>query len=168
MNRYQELWWRQARSDHDVLCLLRRQGAAACHQLHYLQMVTEKLGKAYFWRSGVQPPLSHAGFVTFMRALGGVPATERAKVAIALNFGRFKDFQEWARSVLPLAYAVERVAPTLAHDGPNPEYPWPRVAPQYSPVTFTFEVWTQLTSTGRGRRLIQVIDLAVEQFPQFA
>jgi hypothetical protein len=38
MNSYQELWWRQAQSDQNVLVSLRRNGAAACHQLHYLQM----------------------------------------------------------------------------------------------------------------------------------
>ena len=45
MNQYQELWWTQARSDHKVLLLLRRTSADSCHQLHYLQMVTEKLAK---------------------------------------------------------------------------------------------------------------------------
>ncbi len=43
MNPYQELWWRQAKSDLSVLVSLRGSGAAPCHQLHYLQMVTEKL-----------------------------------------------------------------------------------------------------------------------------
>src|SRR5437879_6229404 len=111
MNSYQERWWQQARSDHEVLVLLRRAGAPACHQLHYLQMVTEKLGKAYFWRSGRPPPKSHAGFVQFMRFLGGVRQSERQQIADAFAFGRFEDFQKWVRAVLPLAYDLERLAP---------------------------------------------------------
>ena len=47
MNGCQTLWWQQARSDHSILLLLRAKGAVACHQLHYLQMVCEKLAKAY-------------------------------------------------------------------------------------------------------------------------
>jgi hypothetical protein len=46
MNGCQDLWWQQARSDHAILLLLRRYGVAPCHQLHYLQMVTEKIAKA--------------------------------------------------------------------------------------------------------------------------
>ena len=59
MNSQQRLWFEQTRSDHSVLMLLRKQDAAPCHQLQYLQMVTEKLGKAYFWRTGSPPPVSH-------------------------------------------------------------------------------------------------------------
>lgn len=56
MNDYQQLWWEQTRADHPVLLLLRQHGTLPCHQLHYLQMVAEKLGKAYFWRTGHAPP----------------------------------------------------------------------------------------------------------------
>ena len=52
MNTFQGLWWQQAKSDHQVFQRLRSEGVAQCHSLHYLQMVTEKLAKAYFWRSG--------------------------------------------------------------------------------------------------------------------
>ena len=52
MNPYQRVWWQQVQSDYSVLLLLRREGAAPCRQLHYLQMVTEKLAKAYLWRHG--------------------------------------------------------------------------------------------------------------------
>jgi hypothetical protein len=55
MNNFQKLWWQQARSDLAVLALLRRHDICPCHQLHYLQMVTEKLAQAYFWRSKSPP-----------------------------------------------------------------------------------------------------------------
>jgi hypothetical protein len=168
MNDYQKLWWQQARSDHDTLILLRRHGAAPCHQMHYLQMATEKLGKAYFWRAGRPPPRSHAGFVQYMRFLGGVSQSGRKAVANAMAFDRFADFQKWVRAVLPLAYELERLAPDLAHDGPNPEYPWPQQAPLHAPAAFHFELWSRLTDTGHGRQLLQVIQLAIDRFPTYA
>ncbi|MDY0170703.1 MAG: hypothetical protein RBS80_29445 [Thermoguttaceae bacterium] len=84
------------------------------------------------------------------------------------GFGRLEDFQSWTRTVLSLVYDLERLAPTLACNGPNPEYPWPHHSPQFVPATFEFDVWRQLSDTGRGRQLIQVIATAVEQFPVYA
>ena len=167
MNRYQELWWRQAKSDETGLVSLRRNGAPACHQLHYLQMVTEKLAKAYFWRSGVSPPKTHAVFVQFLRSLGGVPQSQRQQVADALGFRRFADLQNWLRQVLPLAYTLQKLAPSLAQDGPNPEYPWPQDAPQFAPISFDFDLWIKLTNSGHGRQLMQVIRRAVNKFPSY-
>jgi hypothetical protein len=134
MNPYQHLWWEQARSDHGVLLLLRRHGVAPCQQLHYLQMVTEKLGKAYFWRSGTPPKKSHASFVKFLQALDDRPNPDLTRIANLLGFGRADDFENWIPTVTPLAYGLERLAPALAGDnGPNPEYPWPRLLPAHIP-----------------------------------
>ena len=168
MNHYQGLWWQQARSDHALLLRLRRQDVNPCHQLHYLQMVTEKISKAYFWKRGKAPPKSHAGFVQFLRFLGGARSSERQRISDLFGFGRFADFQNWIRTVLPLAYDLERLAPALAQDnGPNTEYPWPRDAPAFIPATFEFDVWKRLSETGSGRRLLQIIDVAVEKFPVY-
>lgn len=169
MNKYQEVWWRQAESDHDVLVRLRQEGVHPCHQLHDLQMVTEKLGKAYFWRTGSPPPMSHAGFVQFLRSLGSAPSSQRERIAEAFSFVRFNDFQKWVRLALPTAYALERLAPALVQpNGPNPEYPWPQAAPEYAPATFEFDVWKELTNTGRGRLLLKAIEAAVKEFPRYA
>ncbi len=168
MNSYQKLWWQQAQSDHKVLVLLRKQGAAPCHQLHYLQMVTEKLGKALLLQAGNSPPKSHAMFVRFMRRLASSSISEQRRIAEVFSFGRFEDFENWVPAVLPLAYELQRLAPALAQDGPNPEYPWPQIAPEYAPVAFQFDVWTQLTDTGRGRDLLQFIDTAIREFPVYA
>lgn len=168
MNQYQELWWKQAQSDHAVFVLLRESGVDACHMLHYLQMVAEKLGKAYLWRSGVPPPRSHASFVQFMRFLGGIRASERDRIAKIFEFKRFEDFQGWLRTALPTAYALERLAPALAQDGPNPEYPWPQDEPTDFPAAFDFSVWREIRDSGRDRRLLQVIEIAVTRFPQYA
>ena len=168
MNKYQELWWRQARSDHETFVLLRERGVPSCHLLHYLQMIAEKLGKAYLWRSGSPPPASHAGFVQFMRFMGGVRAAERARIAEIFEFKRFEDFQIWIRMVLPDAYALERLAPAFAHDGPNPEYPWPRAEPAHAPASYDFKLWRDIRDSARGRRMLRVIEIAVARFPEYA
>ncbi len=168
MNQYQELWWEQSRSDHLILLLLRRNAADSCHQLHYLQMATEKLAKAYFWRTGSPPPKLHVGFVQFMRSLGGVQPARQNSIATALGFKKFAEFQSWARMVMPMVYELERLAPALSLDGPNPEYPWPHDLPTDNPVRHEFALWSELTGSAMGRRLLRVIDLAVDRFPTYA
>ncbi len=95
MNRYQQVWWEQTRADHVILQLLRREGAAPCHQLHYLQMVTEKLGKAYFWRTGRPPRTTHASLVRFLQALNDRASPDADRIARLLGFGRSQDLQNW-------------------------------------------------------------------------
>lgn len=167
MNRYQELWWQQAMSEHEVLVLLRGRGIAACHSLHYLQMVTEKLAKAYFWRSGAPPPRTHAGFAQFLRFLGQIRSDERTRVATIFTFKRFEDFQAWLRAVIPIAYELERLSPDVANNGPNAEYPWPHERPTTAPVDHNFSLWTFLLSA-RGRDLMRIIQIAVARFPEYA
>ncbi len=167
MNGYQKLWWEQAKSDHSVFLLIRRSGIAQCHALHYLQMVTEKIAKAYFWRSGSQPPKNHSGFVQYLRFLGQTRQTDRERIANLFTFTRFADFQNWIRANLPTAYELERLAPTLANDGPNPEYPWPHHQPKDAPVNYKFSIWGELT-TGQGRDFMRIIAIAIDRFPEYA
>ena len=164
----QDLWWQQARSDHSAFLVLRRHQADPCHLLHYLQMSTEKLAKAYFWRTGTPPPRSHAGFGRLMRSLGSRLQPRRQAIAEALRFASFGQLQGWTQLSLPLIYALEGLAPALAQDGPNPEYPWPQAAPTETPALYLFPVWIELTETGRGRQLLQVIHSAIDQFPVYA
>jgi hypothetical protein len=168
MNDRQSRWFEQVQSDYEVLLLLRRTGARPCHQLHYLQMVTEKLGKAYFWRTNRPPRRGHASFVRFLQALDDRPTAEVTRIAKLLGFGRPEGLESWIPVVAPLAYAIERLAPDLAKDGPNPEYPWPFNAPVSTPATYEFPVWTSLTESGRGRELLHAIDAAVRYFPEYA
>ena len=168
MNAYQALWWEQVCADHAVLLQLRRNHANPCHQLHYLQMVSEKLGKAYFWRTGKAPRASHASFVRFLQALGDRPNPDRTLIALRFGFGRAKDFENWMPTITPLAYDLGRLAPALAGvNGPNPEYPWPMDAPISAPATYDFPIWTKLTDSGPGRQLLKVIDAAVFHFPSY-
>ena len=168
MNSFQSLWWEQAKSDHDIfLLLLGLRSSTHCHPLHYLQMTTEKIAKAYFWRSGSPPPKDHAGFVQFLRFLGQVRRSEQVRVANVFEFKRSDDFQSWLRQSLPIARELERLAPSLASHGPNVEYPWPHAQPQFAPATYNFPLWEKLMS-GPGRRMMRIIGSAVHRFPEYA
>jgi HEPN domain-containing protein len=167
MNEAQRLWWNQARSDHALFVRLRREGVHDCHLLHYLQMATEKLSKAYLWRSGHAPPKTHTGFVRFLKALLD-RRTDLERIATTLGFRRREDLDTWVRSVRTLAYALQNIAPAEAGDGPNPEYPWPHDAPIHCPIDHTFALWTEITNTGRGRKLIEFVERAIARFESYA
>ena len=118
--------------------------------------------------SMIRNPNPNPNFNPLLHLVGEqVPQSQRQQIADIFAFGRFEDFQNWTRTVLPLIYELGRLALALAHDGPNPEDPRPSNAPQFVPATFDFEVWRQLTDTGRGRQLIQVIKAAVDNFPTY-
>ncbi len=167
MNDAQALWLRQARSDHALFLQLRLTGVDECHLLHYLQMATEKLSKAYLWRSGHAPPKSHTGFVRFLRALL-TRRRELDRIANVLGFGRPDDLDNWVRSVRMMAYSLQNIAPAEAGNGPNPEYPWPHEAPAHCPVGHAFDLWNQLTNTGQGRKLMEFVEHAILRFENYA
>jgi hypothetical protein len=168
MNQAQTVWWQQALSDLSIYIMMRQQGVATCHVLHYLQMTTEKVAKAYYWREGKSPPKSHAGFVQFVRFLGQIRlSSQQNRVAQLFGFQRYSDFQKCLGSFIHIAYDLERLAPDLALDGPNPEYPWPHDQPQQAPALYQFPIWDKL-SRGQGRQLMRFLETAVKQFPAYA
>ena len=118
MNEAQGLWWTEAMSDLSIFVQLRRDGVHECHLLHYLQMATEKLSKAYLWRSGHPPPRSHTGFVRFLTALLD-RRREQGRIARVFGFARPADLDSWVRSVRPLAYSLQNIAPAEAGNGPE-------------------------------------------------
>lgn len=110
----------QAESDLSVFQLLVSQdGMATCHWLHYLQMTSEKIGRAVRLadeQSGADA-LSHAAIVKALRLL-------RNQRGAARTLGMdSRQFQQLVDRCLPIAYEIERLAPSFAA-GPNPEYPW--------------------------------------------
>lgn len=168
MNQPQRFWWEQARSDHDILILLRTNAAAPCHQLHYLQMTSEKLAKAYFWRTGQPPARSHQGFVNFLRAITNRSKVDRSQIARLLGFNGRQTFESGIARIFPLAYGLQQLAPALAgDDGPNPEYPWPTAWPAHAPALYQFDIWERLNRTADGRGLLRLIDRAVPSFSQY-
>lgn len=95
-------------------------GLPDCHGLHYLQMASEKLGKAI--RAGGRQrgagAHSHVAIVKAMRMLRNDPTAARV-----LWSGRFVTWRAQVDRLLPLAEAIERLAPAIACAGENAEYP---------------------------------------------
>lgn len=159
MDAEQALYLTQARSDLRAFDLLRT--AEVCHQLHYLQMVTEKLAKAYFWRQGHPLKKQHDYFVTFMRVIGG-----RGDVGRAVGIKPSNHWEAYIDGVLPVAQAIEQMAPAEAGDGPNAEYPWPHASPTSAPATYAFPIWYEIVAP-RGQRLLDLLRRLVERFEQY-
>jgi hypothetical protein len=153
MTDYQRLFLVQARSDFAVFELLRRQpDLPPCHALHYLQMATELLGKAHAWKHGPRAS-THRAFAGFLR---GLSTNRHAQKQLGFG-GRNENWEHLIRKSVPLAERVEALAPALAGNGPNPEYPWPPNAPQTAPVEHIFEVWQELLEVAAGRHFLSVV-----------
>src|SRR5262249_2626178 len=118
----------------------------------YLQMATELLAKASAWRSGPVGK-SHKALVSFLRSLSSNTKAQRQ-----LGYeGQNENWTHTIRKITPIAESLQKLAPALANDGPNPEYPWPPDAPTTSPVEHTFPIWEELTETSYGRTLITLV-----------
>ncbi len=175
MNARQSAFYRQARSDWSVfrhfhpvatgwrrsiqkwwcgLVGVRPYAFPPCHELHYLQMCTEKLAKAYY--PAALPRDSHAAFRRFLTDILVNPAA-----SAPLGFADMAALTLWQGSVWPLVAAVEDLAPSIADRKhlANPEYPWPRGAETHAPADHSFqaEVYTRLDiqeSSGQPRFLV--------------
>jgi len=155
MTECQRLFLVQARTDFAVFELLLNQVKQAdlppCHALHYLQMATELLGKAHAWKHD-RPRSTHRAFVAFLRSL----ARDR-KAQRHLGFAnRNESWEHLIRKCARLAEIIQDLAPALALDGPNPEYPWPRAAPEFAPAEHEFEVWLELQEDAQGRQFLKL------------
>jgi hypothetical protein len=152
----QGLYLVQARSDHRAYLLLTRAGADGCHRVHYLQMATEKLAKAYFWRAGRPLKKQHDYFLKFLRAVGG-----RGDVGRAVDV---KPSEHWEAYV---ERAIKAMAPAVAGDGPNAEYPWPHAKPECAPATYEFPLCDEL-ETHRGKKFLDVLRRLLDHFEKYA
>ena len=128
----------QARSDDAVRRLLAADPAVAvCHQLHYLQMCSEKLAKALSGQSDTPPAQTHVAIVRFLQLL-------KSRRDLRQRLGRSADtasFERFIDSLLPLARRIEQLAPAAAGAGrPNAEYPWldPAAGEAVAPADFAF------------------------------
>ena len=89
------------------------------------------------------------------------------RIAITLGFGHGAGLDSWVRRVEPLAHSLQSIAPAEARDGPNPEYPWPHEAPAHCPIDHRFALWTQLTDSAHGRRLLVFVEHAINRFEHY-
>lgn len=122
----------QAYSDYKLFLHLQQDAAPFCHQLHYLQMTTEKLAKGYLAYDNNRPEQIHNVFLKFMRSIRGNPELSR------LYGCSPRQFREFIDSLLPLAKQLEEVAPAGGKDKPNAEYPWELDNSIYVPATYNF------------------------------
>jgi hypothetical protein len=158
MNEQQRVYYAQATTDYEMFREL--SDKPVCHRLHYLQMCTEKLAKAYFKQNiNTNVQASHAWFVPFMRAI-----QMDSRVRNSFGYRHDASFIGYIRSLMPLAYAVERMAPNLAGEGPNPEYPFPRSNPTIAPIEYDFQLWHDIQERA-GKILLDFIRRAFERFP---
>lgn len=154
-------FWEQAQSDWKAYRAIQSLPLDDCHALHYLQMTTEKLAKAMLLARGTdisEVRYSHKGFLRFLQLAARHPALPRQ-----FNMP-VRQFLEYVRSTLPLAGAIEHLAPALAQDGPNSEYPWQETTGTIRiPASYQFSASAQLKQPN-GRKLLRLTQALLEQF----
>ncbi|MCH8053971.1 MAG: hypothetical protein IH895_07925 [Planctomycetes bacterium] len=161
---WQDAYLAQAKADYQVFELLLNEEIAACHWLHYLQMCTEKLGKAVALAGGQsfsQVRYSHKSFAQFLRTVARNHAIQEHLDMTS------KMLRASVGGVLPVAYDIERLAPALAHGGPNPEYPWETSGGSIvTPAEHEFSVAADVRKP-QGRNLLKLVRVAMDRFDQF-
>ena len=119
---WREAFFAQAQSEQAVRQQLNLLKVEYSHQLHYLQMLTEKLAKSYASHpnSVDAPTTSHAAFVRLLQVIKGRPDVRRK-----LGYENPDVFTQFINSLLPLADKIQRLAPNFAGTtNPNPSSLW--------------------------------------------
>lgn len=116
-------YFTQAQNDYDVFREFKgRTDIAMCQKLHYLQMATEKLAKAFLSSAtGGRPPRVHTALVRFLKMSKGRPDIRRRLGYAGKNSPAYCSYID---SLLDVAGRIERLAPVGGQERPNPEYPW--------------------------------------------
>jgi len=148
---------RQAENDYGVFLTFNRSKTPipVCQQLHYLQMSTEKLAKAFSCpQSGAAPKTSHAALTRFLRISKG-----RQELRRALGYeGNYDAYVSYIDSILPLAEKIEALAPEGKRlDKPNPEYPWTcELGTAIAPIDYDFtDIWMDAPGINKLKTLIE-------------
>lgn len=134
-----------------------------CHALHFLQMATEKLAKAYRFRDTKTDEASlltsHVGLQKFLNAFLLSPQM-RAEFR-----GRDAQRESIRKDFERIAQAIERLAPAVDRKGTpgNAEYPWLLGESVVSPIDYNFEE-IQLLRTAGGRSFLRTIRRAFAEF----
>jgi hypothetical protein len=158
---WQMAFLKQARHDWDIYQRTLLPSWPACDRLHYLQMATEKLGKALLIGGNISLEhllSSHSAFVKFLHVASNnhnLPAKlELTKGQVKAYFNKF----------LPIAREIEILAPALAQGGPNPEYHWADNSGQvHVPADYEFPL-AKLLQSPWGLHLIKFIGIFLVDF----
>ena len=147
----------QSRSDWEVYKLLAQQaGLPACHGLHFLQMASEKIAKAYRSRdtgANLGEVLgAHVGFERFINAFLLCPTIKEEYE------GRGAQLRQIIKTARLLAREIERLAPAVdrLHTPENAEYPWAHGDEVVAPCAYEYPSLSLLT-TPRGRTFLNFV-----------
>lgn len=161
LREWQLAFLEQARSDWIAYQKTQDPTWPACHQLHFLQMTTEKLSKALLIGGEMsleRVTQSHAAFVKFMRV---VSHNHNLQAELNINKSQLKAL---FMRFLPIAHEIETLAPALAQDGPNSEYPWlDKLDHVCIPTKHSFPQ-TQLLQSPQGAKLLNYIRYFLAEF----
>lgn len=161
---WQAAFLKQARSDWEAYEKTAEFEWPSCHRLHYLQMATEKLGKALLIVGDHELENlkgSHTAFVKLIRVV-----SNNRKLQKVLGMKKSQQRAQF-KTLLPLAHEVESLAPALAQNGPNPEYPWKDVSGNIlTPVDYPFPLMKRLHKTPQGIQLLKYVEFFVKRFEQ--
>jgi hypothetical protein len=155
---------RQARSDWEAYQKTTELEWPNCQRLHYLQMVAEKLSKAFLVAGDTKLEnltSSHAAFVKFIRIMSG---NRNLQKALGMNKSQQK---AKFKGLLPLAGEIELLAPALAQGGPNPEYPGEDLSGNIlAPADYSFPLMQRLQKTPQGIQLLKYIEIFLKRFEE--
>jgi len=120
---WRNAFYRQAKGDFEAFELMRRKDlhVPLCYQLHYLQMATEKLAKAFRCHPNGPPKRVHTAFVPFL-----IWSTRDSVIRRELGFPKNQQaYTSYINSLRPVAEKIEALAPAGGNlYQVNAEYPW--------------------------------------------
>jgi hypothetical protein len=158
---WSEAFLAQAKSDWQIYEHLEKTAFSKCHTLHYLQMATEKLAKAYLLKGRTDIKFVRSTHQALTRYLQALSRNRRLQAAMGMAG---KQLRVHVQQLLPLAHELEKLAPALADDGPNPEYPWEAPKGVFNvPAMYEFTLGKSLRQP-RGHNLIKLIRMALQKF----
>lgn len=135
------------------------------HVLHYLQMATEKLAKAYRFRdTGAKEEelrSSHVGFERFLRLFLGSAEVVRRYA------GRNAQYLRVRKECCHIARAIEQLTPSVdAETNPaNTEHPWADGERVVAPVDHAFS-HADLSTLPGGRLFLRVVGAALDEYEE--
>lgn len=156
----------QARSDWELYETLQERGEPRCHQLHYLQMASEKIAKAYRFRDTSTSEDSlltqHVGFIKFLNAF---LKSDRVKQM----YKETRQLREVSKRCRQLASEIEKLAPAVdAGKRPaNPEYPWQQGGEVITPRDHEFPNLALLDAPA-GRTFLKLLKIGIFEFESIA
>lgn len=138
-------------------------GVPICHPLHYLQMASEKVAKAYRFRDTETAEdrltTEHVAFSRFIQSYLGSPEIKQRYA------GKDEQLREIIKVARKLAREIEKLAPAVDREASpaNAEYPWLDDGRVVVPCDFTYPNLTLLMEPG-GRTFLRLLEMSIADF----